>query len=94
MFVFGDLGVLGKPTIPFFLKFRTCEKANSGSRDTAMRTEAAGVFFPRRRVVFRSRFRPNRGNSWRSENFTLCLNMSSFLKFQTCGPNFCGSERI
>jgi hypothetical protein len=45
MSVFDDLGVPGKLTTPSFLKFQTCEKLSLGSRDMALRTEAAGVFF-------------------------------------------------
>jgi hypothetical protein len=42
---FDNLGVLGKPALPSFLKFWTCEKASSSSRDTDLRTEATEVFF-------------------------------------------------
>jgi hypothetical protein len=45
MSVFDDLGVLGKPALPSFLKFQTCKNASSGLRDTVLRTEATGVFF-------------------------------------------------
>ena len=45
MSVFDDLSVPGKPAIPSFLKFQTCEKVSLGSQDTVPRTEAAGVFF-------------------------------------------------
>jgi hypothetical protein len=44
MSVFDDLGVLRKPAIPSFLKFRTCEKARLGSRDTVPQTKTVGVF--------------------------------------------------
>jgi hypothetical protein len=45
MSVFDNLGVSGKLAIPSFLKFQTCEKANSSLTDTDLRTEAARVFF-------------------------------------------------
>ena len=45
MLVFDDLGVPGKLAIPSSLKFRTCKKSSLGSRDTAPRINAAGVFF-------------------------------------------------
>jgi hypothetical protein len=45
MSVFDDLGVPRKLAIPHSLKFRTCEKSSLGPGDTALRTEAAGVFF-------------------------------------------------
>jgi hypothetical protein len=45
MSVFNDLGVPGKPAIPSFLKFQTCEKVSLGSQDMVPRTEAAEVFF-------------------------------------------------
>ena len=45
MSVFNDLGVPRKLEIPYFLKFRTCERASLGSRDTVPRTEATEVFF-------------------------------------------------
>ena len=44
MLVFDNLGVPGKLTIPSSLKFRTCEEAILGLRDTVLRTEAVGVF--------------------------------------------------
>jgi hypothetical protein len=45
MLVFDDLGVPGKLAIPSSLKFRTCKNSILGSRDTAPRIKAAGVFF-------------------------------------------------
>jgi hypothetical protein len=84
----------GKLVIPSFLKFRTCEEASLGSSDMVSRTEATGGFFARQRVVFRLRFWLDRGNTWRSESFTPCLNMSSSLKFRTCGSNRNKSKRI
>uniref|UniRef100_A0A2N9IJL6 Uncharacterized protein n=1 Tax=Fagus sylvatica TaxID=28930 RepID=A0A2N9IJL6_FAGSY len=58
------------------------------------RTEATRVFLARRRAIFRSRFRLDRGKSQRSESCTPCMNVSSFLKFWTCGSNRSDSERI
>jgi hypothetical protein len=43
MSVFDDLGVTGKLALPSLLKFWTCKEASLGSRDTVLRTEAAGV---------------------------------------------------
>ena len=59
-----------------------------------LRKEAVEVFSARWRAFFQSRFWPNRGWSWQSESCTPCLNMSSFLKFWTCGSNRCELERI
>ncbi len=44
MLVVDDLGVPRKPAIPFFSKFRTCEKERLGLQDTDPRTEVAGMF--------------------------------------------------
>ena len=63
-------------------------------RDTASRTGAIGVFLLTGRLFFRSRFRPHRGRSWRSESFKSCLNVSSFLKFWTCRSNCSEQGRI
>jgi hypothetical protein len=45
MSVFDDLGVSGKPALPSFLKFYTCEEASLGLQDMVLRIEATGVFF-------------------------------------------------
>ncbi len=92
--IFDNLGVAGKLAIPSLLKFRTCENLSLGPGGTVPRTGAVGVFFLVGRLFFRSRFRLNRGKSWRSESCTLCLNVSSFLNFQACGSNRNDSERI
>ena len=59
-----------------------------------LRIEAVGVFFRCRRVVFWSGFRLDQGKTQLFESCTLCLNVSSFLKLQTCGPNRSELERI
>ena len=57
-------------------------------------TEATGVFLARRKAIFWSRFRLDRGKFRRSESCTPCMNVSSFLKFWTCKSNRSESERI
>ena len=92
--VFDVLGVIGKLALPSFLKFWICRKPSLGSRDMVSRTEATKVFLARRRTIFRSRFRLDRGKSQRSKSCTPCMNVSSFLKFWTCRSNCSESERI
>uniref|UniRef100_A0A2N9HMT0 Uncharacterized protein n=1 Tax=Fagus sylvatica TaxID=28930 RepID=A0A2N9HMT0_FAGSY len=83
-----------KAYITFFLKVVVLREAELGLKRYGPRTEAAGGFFARRRAVFRLRFQPNRGQSWRSKSCTSCMNVSSFLKFWTCRSNHSESERI
>jgi hypothetical protein len=47
----------------FFLKVVDLQEVELGSRDMVPRTEAAGVFFRRRRAIFRSKFRIDRGKT-------------------------------
>ena len=91
---FDDLDVPRKLTIPSFLKFWTCEEVSLGPGDMVPQTGATRVLFFAEMLFFRSRFQPNRGKSWRSESCTSCLNVSSFLKFQTCGSNHSEQGRI
>ena len=44
--------------------------------------------------VFWSGFWLDRGESWWSESYTPCLNMSYFLSTRACGSNRCESKRI
>uniref|UniRef100_A0A2N9EUT4 Uncharacterized protein n=1 Tax=Fagus sylvatica TaxID=28930 RepID=A0A2N9EUT4_FAGSY len=53
----------------------------------APRTEATGVFLVRLRAVFRSGFRLDPINSWRSESSTSCMNVSSFQRTRACRIN-------
>jgi hypothetical protein len=94
MLDFGDLSVVGKLVLPYFLKFWTCGGSSLGLRDTVPRIEAAGVFSACRRVIFRSRFQLDWGKTRRSESCTSHLNVSSFLKLWTCGSHCSESERI
>jgi hypothetical protein len=93
MSVFNILGTIGNLALPSSLKFWTCWKSGSGSRDMVPRTEATRVFLVHRRAFFRSRFRPDRGKSWRSKSCTPCLNMSSFLRTRAC-KSHCSKSKI
>ena len=80
--------------LPSSLKFWTCEKPSSGSRDMVPRTETTGVFLVRWRAFFQSRFRLDWGKSWRSEGCTSFLNMSFFLRIWARGSTRSESERF
>ena len=46
------------------------------------------------RTVFRSGFRLDPGKSWRSESYTLCMNVSYFQHAQACRSTCCESRRL
>ena len=94
MSVFEVLGTVRNLALPSFLKFWTCGKPSLGKKDTVPRTEVIRVFLAHRRAIFRSRFRLDRGKSWRFESCTPCLNMSSFSKSWFRGSHFSESKRI
>uniref|UniRef100_A0A2N9ETE8 Uncharacterized protein n=1 Tax=Fagus sylvatica TaxID=28930 RepID=A0A2N9ETE8_FAGSY len=52
------------------------------------------VFLVRWRTFFRSGFRLDPVNSWRSESSTSCMNVSSFQRAQACGSTCCESGRL
>uniref|UniRef100_A0A2N9IM53 Uncharacterized protein n=1 Tax=Fagus sylvatica TaxID=28930 RepID=A0A2N9IM53_FAGSY len=56
--------------------------------------EATGVFLVRLRAVFRSGFRLDPVNSWRSESSTSCMNVSSFQRAWARGSTCCESRRL
>ena len=58
------------------------------------RTEATGVFLVRWRTFFRSGFRLDPVNSWRSESSTSCMNVSSFQRAQACRSTCYESGRL
>jgi hypothetical protein len=58
------------------------------------RTEATGVFLVRWRTFFRSGFRLDPVNSWRSESSTSCMDVSSFQRAQACGSTCYESGRL
>ena len=58
------------------------------------RTEATGVFLVHWRSFFRSGFRLDPVNSWRSESSTSCMNVSSFQCARACGSTCCESGRL
>uniref|UniRef100_A0A2N9IE56 Uncharacterized protein n=1 Tax=Fagus sylvatica TaxID=28930 RepID=A0A2N9IE56_FAGSY len=58
------------------------------------RTEATGVFLVRLRAVFRSGFRLDPVNSWRSESSTSCMDVSSFQRARARGSTCCESGRL
>jgi hypothetical protein len=58
------------------------------------RTEATRVFLVRLRTVFRSGFRLDPVNSWRSESSTSCMNVSSFQRARARGSTCCESGRL
>ena len=59
-----------------------------------LRTEATGVFLVRWRTFFRSRFRLDPINSWRSESSTSCMNVSSFQRPRARGSTCCELGRL
>jgi hypothetical protein len=52
------------------------------------------VFLVRLRTVFRSGFRLDPVNSWRSESSLSCMNVSSFQRAQARGSTCCESGRL
>jgi hypothetical protein len=94
MSVFNVLGTIGKLALPSLLKFWTCGKPSLGWRDMLPRTEATEVFLVRQKAFFWSRFRLDRGKSWRFKSSTQCLNISSFSWSWVRGSHFSESERI
>ena len=77
-----------------FLKVSDLRRAKLGSGRYDLANGGCQRVFPCRGVIFRLRFRLDRRSSWRSESCVLELKLPSSLKFPTCGPNCCGSERI
>jgi hypothetical protein len=59
-----------------------------------LRTEATGVFLTRLRTVFRSGFRLDPVNSWRSESSLSCMNVSSFQRAWARGSTCCEPRRL
>ena len=60
----------------------------------APRTEATGVFLVCLRAVFRPGFRLAPVNSWRSESYTPCMNVSSFQRTRACRSTCCESGKL
>jgi hypothetical protein len=60
----------------------------------APRAESTGVFLVRLRAVFRSGFRLTPINSWRSESFTSCMDVSSFQCARARRSTCCESGRL
>jgi hypothetical protein len=52
------------------------------------------VFLVRLRTVFRSGFRLDPVNSWRSESSLSCMNVSSFQRTRACRSTCCESGRL
>uniref|UniRef100_A0A2N9GC75 Uncharacterized protein n=1 Tax=Fagus sylvatica TaxID=28930 RepID=A0A2N9GC75_FAGSY len=91
---FDVLGTVGKLALPTFARFQICRNPSLGSRDMVPRAEATGVFLVRLRAVFRSGFRLDPVNSWRSESSTSCMNVSSFQRAWARGSTCCESGRL
>uniref|UniRef100_A0A2N9FKV2 Uncharacterized protein n=1 Tax=Fagus sylvatica TaxID=28930 RepID=A0A2N9FKV2_FAGSY len=92
--VFDLFGIVGKLALPSPARFYICGKPSQGWRDMVPQAEAAGVFLVRWRTFFRSRFRLDRGKSWRSESSTPCMDVSSFQCARACGSTCCESGRL
>jgi hypothetical protein len=87
-------GTVGKLALPTFARLQICGIPGLGSRDMVPRTEAAGVFLVRLRIVFRSGFRLDPVKSRRSESSTSCMSVSSFQCVQARGSTCSKPERL
>jgi hypothetical protein len=88
-------GTVGKLALPTFSRFQIYAEIRAWTpRDMVLRTGAAGVFLVHLRTVFRSGFRLDPVNSWRSESSTSCMNVSSFQRAQARGSTCCELGRL